>query len=397
MKKNYKHYIYARGSSNFGDSIFLQMTIFYIAGTSNSELNMTINYLIISICGLILLFFGPYVDRVFNKKKLLIGLEILLLIFSIMICLSIYNNDLFIFFFMILLFTLFNKIREISEFSLKKSIVLSEDLISFNKIYNLTGKTLDQVANITSFYIIMYGGYLFTTLINIATYIVSIFNLKKLKVTSTPYNSEVINDLGILKEIVSGYTHFKSGKLFVLITFNDALLLSGTALINIYLPIYLEGENLLYLYPAYLFSKTLGWYVSTLYSEKIIAKFNNVLNIFKIDYILNFMSIIIFLVTKNIYLYFILTMISSIPQGLTGILYEPIAYSEYQQHFMGRIGSFISFIFSFSSFLIILFNMVALYFEFQINIFDVLVYCFVINIIVLLLSMKLFHNKKIAI
>jgi hypothetical protein len=57
MKSNYKNYIVARATSNFGNSVFLQMCIIYLTSTTMSEINLSINYLIIAICGMFIVFF----------------------------------------------------------------------------------------------------------------------------------------------------------------------------------------------------------------------------------------------------------------------------------------------------------------------------------------------------
>jgi hypothetical protein len=229
-------------------------------------------------------------------------------------------------------------------------------------------------------------------MINLLTYLVSIFKLSKIDVIETPVEHTKNN---ILQDIKLGYNHFKKGKIFVAITVNDALLLSGHSLANIYIPVYLYDTNQMYLYPVFLFIKTLGFYVSTISSEKIISMFKNNLTIFKVDYILNFVALLVFVITKNFHLYLFMLFFVTIPQGVTGVLYEPIAFSEYKHEYLSRIATYISFIFSISTLFILIINIALLKYNIIIDLYDVMVYYLIINLLVILIALLSFKKATI--
>ncbi len=352
--KNYRNYLLGRTITNYGDSMYMQLIIIYITINfpNESPLLLTINKILIVTVGILILIMGPFIDSIKNKVKFLVILESSLLLLIVISTYLINLKSLSLLLLVTFIFYFVNNIKQITEFSIKKVMIKNDDLVAFNKYYRLSGTFFDTIANATSALIISSLGFIISSIINIITFILSINFFSQLKIDTKKLSEDDSNNERGMKQyyldIKIGFREFFSAKEFVIIVLNDALLNGPAMLLAVYIPVYLMEVDKLYLYPVYLFSKTIGWFLATLFSEKILKLFKKNKHVFIFDYIFNLVISIIFLITQSFEVLIVLTTIYSIPQALTGILYEPIALNSYRTETIGRIGTIISLFFSLS-------------------------------------------------
>ncbi len=380
--KNYSNYIYGRVVSNFGDSIFMQLLIVYFTlEVASADKYLAINKMLQTLPCILIIFIGPFIDRYKNKKRLLIYFELALLLASIVVLFTLNKSTEGLMLCAVGFFYFANTAKSSIEMSLKKYMVKDEDILDFNRTFRITGKILDMFADAVSFYIINIFGYILSLMLDIGTFIFSLFSFSKIEeVIST----EEFENQSIVQDIKGGIRHFFDAKIFSKIVIIDGILVGFSSLFMIYFPIYLNENNMLYILPIYLFLKSLGWFMGT-YLAKMITKYIwEPQKLFAIDYILHVFLLLVFYFEFNIYIILLLVFITSIPQSITGVMYDTWALQEYEAKYMGRVDTIITFGLYSSS---ILFSLIPLFWTLTFS--GVVLAYLVVQVLIIIFGLRL--------
>ncbi len=360
--KNYKNYILGRVVSNFGDSIFMQLIIVYCTlEVASSDKYLAINKILQTVPCFLIIFLGPSIDRYKNKKKMLLVLEFVLFLTSIVVLISLKISTLGLMLCGVGFFYFANTSKSSVEMSLKKHLVKDEDVLEFNRTYRITGKILDMFADGVSYYLISVVGYVLAMVLDVATFVFSMFSFSKME---DIISIEVFEEQNILEDIKCGIKHFFDAKIFSKIVIFDGILCGMSTLFMIYFPIYLKEMNLLHILPIYMFLKSLGWFIGTYCATTVTKYLSEPKKLFALDYTLQAILLLGFVLDLNIYIILVIAFIASVPQSVTGVMYDTWALQEYDAKYMGRIDTLITFWLNASS---ILFAVTPLFFTFTFN------------------------------
>lgn len=289
--------------SNFGDSVFSQLIVIAIIFEStNPQRLLGINTFLLILPSLIMILTTTKLNKIKNRKRLLVINEfaILSLIIGFSLLMYIYHS-------MILL------LLGASILYLLSYIKLLADYEILRRNYECDSNDKPFFVNISHVYLARLVGYVPSIVIDLITYVLSIFNYV--------YIYEELGDDDTTKNNfnetkTSFQTHFIRHTLF------DGVLAGFNTLINTLLPLHLFRLEIFYVYPVFLIANCTAWLLG-MYLTKYISKFvKSIRLIFIIDYTLSLLFFISILLNVDIYIVLVLFLIAKTIQSSTSIIYD---------------------------------------------------------------------------
>lgn len=180
-------------------------------------------------------------------------------------------------------------------------------------------------------------------MLNVITFIFSIFQFNRIK----EYEVETNTSNTILLDLKDGIQHFFDSKDFSKVVIFDGILSGPGSLVGILMPLYFYDKGVLFtLYPFYLVAKSGGWFIGILVTPKIVSRITSMRNLFRLDYTVQVFFVLCILLDAPLVMLIILACVASIPQAATGVMYDTWAIQAYDEKYIARVGSFITFILS---------------------------------------------------
>lgn len=334
--KNYSSIIVGRITSNIGDSLMLQLIPLYIIATSSSNVNELISFngFLIYLPYFFLPLIAHNIEKFKSKKKLMLILEssnlllVLMLLASIFFKANIYLT-LIICFGSYTIYALNHSVQN----ALVANVVDEDDYFSFFRVFELSGSILDAVLDALATWFIQLTGFIFSLIIDIFTFINSIFFFNRVTETKLAVQKP-INKVPI--------SILKKDKEFFNIIILEAIMNGFVTLSIILLPVYLNELKLLYLYPVFLLMKGLCGIVGV-YLSKFLRKININL-IFASSFLLYGISFSIFLMTTNIFIMAISFFFAYLLFASTSPFYSERMMSTFEEQIQVQVTTYIQFL-----------------------------------------------------
>ncbi len=221
LKKNksFKYLFLGRLFSNAGDSLYYVVISWYIMSSTNSSFWVGIVNFSIFIPNLFSFIFGKYIDSG-DKKKILLFLEFGQLFFLIILMGSLIfslNNPIYI---CVIAFcmSMFASNTYTVQDSLLPIIVKENDLTKANQYMSVAYNTSDYLFNALTGFLISIFSYVNVLLIDVISFIISIFCFTKIEYTRPEYSNMQDKD-----DFWAGFKIIKNNKSIMFLVFAGSL------------------------------------------------------------------------------------------------------------------------------------------------------------------------------
>lgn len=336
--KNYKYFFLGRFTSNVGDSFFFQLIPLFLLTQDNSQFWITINGFLAYLPYLLLPLFAYHLDKRSNKVQLLLICEFLNLVITcaLLILVVVNGGSLFI----VLVAAIYYFMITVSynvQNSFFKVLLAEDEILSFVRIYELTGTIADVILDAVSTGIIQTFGFVTSLITNIFTFVVSIFSFKQIEIKQVADAPGVNHDIAKIpiRELMRNKTFFS-------IVCTDSIANGFTTMAMIIMPIFLQERGLLFYLPVILFAKGMSGVVG-IYCSKFLKDINiNIL--YALSYLLYAVGLFAFINSSNIFSLGVTYFCAFILNSALVPYYSEMMITNYTEHEMSQITSYIQFL-----------------------------------------------------
>lgn len=287
------------------------------------------------------IFFGPYIDKLHDKKHFLVLMEILQIVISLLFILVFhFKISIYLLLFLYLAFAFVNALSKPVEFSILPSII--EDRLDDAVRYTVaSGHVLDILSNTLASFLIASFAIINLLLFDFLTFMISTILFISIKLPKKhEIQTDTTQEITYLSTIKEGVRHFFSSKdAFTIISIEGVLNGLTTMSIGI-LPVYLLGINFDLKYLGIVIAlQKLSELLGTFFSKYLKTNF---INFFIVDYFISGLCFIGIILIDNIIVKSVLFATAFFVIGLSGATYGQMIYERYSEKYLGRINTIIT-------------------------------------------------------
>ncbi|MFX0561283.1 MFS transporter [Tepidibacillus infernus] len=218
--KNFKYYFYGQAISRFGDSLFMFAIVWFVLQISNnSALLFALAMISMSLPEILFSVFGGTLGDKFNKKNILIIIDILSIIINIIvIILTIVQSSILLFYLIFFIHGMLQAIWVPNYYSFIPTIVDKKDLTNANGFMELVDQVNFVIGPILAGFLVKFTGLETIYVINTLTFIISISLMLRII-----YNPSTLDKNGKreaskifdLSEVKEGLSYIKGNKIIL--------------------------------------------------------------------------------------------------------------------------------------------------------------------------------------
>lgn len=335
QNKNYKSFFIGRFTSNVGDSFFFQLVPLFLLTQANSQFWITINGFLAYLPYLILPLIALKLDQRSNKVRLLVLCEFInLIITCVLLVLVIANGGSLLIVLVAACYYFMITVSYNVQNSFFKVLVEEQEILSFVRIYELTGSVADVVLDAISTGIIQTFGFIYSLIANIFTFIISIFSFKQIKLKQAEDIPTINHDISKVP-----MSALKRNKIFFSIVCTDSLANGFTTMAMIILPVFLQEQGMLLYLPFLLFAKGMAGVVG-LYFSKYLKKIN-INKLYALSYLLYAIGMFLFINSNNILILCLTYFVAFLLNSALLPFYSEMMITNYTEHEISQVTSYI--------------------------------------------------------
>lgn len=335
QNKNYKNFFIGRFTSNIGDSFFFQLIPLFLLTQENSQFWITINGFLAYLPYLILPLIAYQLDKRSNKVRMLLLCELVNLIITctLLVLVVAGGGSLLI----VLVAAIYYFVLTISfnvQNAFFKVLVDEEEILSFVRIYELTGSVSDVVLDAVSTAFIQFFGFISSLVANLFTFVISLFAFKHIKIEQVADTPAVNHQLAKVP-----FTALMRNKTFFSIVCTDSIANGFTTMVMIILPVFLKERGMLMFLPLLLFAKGLAGIVGLYFSKYLKSMNLNVM--YALSYFLYAVGIFAFINTDNIIILCLAYFSAFLLNSALIPFYSQVMMTSYTEHEISQVTSYI--------------------------------------------------------
>lgn len=396
--RNFKNLILGKSLLNIGDSFFtLAISIALVSVYNVGVADLSVFALTMMLPRMMAFLYGPYIDKVKNKKNAILLMQFLhiLVVVGIVVAVAI-EIDIVYIYVLNIIFSLVNVVQASMQVGfVPQTLEYDENLINKSiDIQYFTSNTLDIISNFVVSVLLGFISYLYVMEISVPIFIAAMYFFYKISIKKIipPTNSEelLLNEEikkgSFFEEVKEMFKYFKSKKRHSFIVVTEAVLSGVTDMLLALIPIYLIMINL--------DIKWLGLVMATQrladFLGALIAPFvkMEIFSFFAIDYVLTGTMFTMIFLVDNIYVKLGLYFFSFLIIGISGNFFEKMIYDGYDYDKLSGIHTIVSSLYSFFA---IIFLIVPIVYE------DIIVLGVSLNIFTVIFGLIIFtisYKKK---
>lgn len=344
--RNFRNLYFGQLFSVFGDwikTISLIGFVFYLTGSANAT---GILFLLAIIPQITVSFFsGPFIDK-FNKKKLIIYLDLIRFTLGIVLVFSVYLEQLLLTLGIVFVTNVFSSIFIPTRSAFISQIIEKDDIVAANNILLVSFNVTMAISTAIGGIILSFLGTHSILMLSAFMYLISAMFVLFIKYT--PSTEQVFEQISYLKQLKEGYFLVKESNLLKSTFLMNSTRDFATGAINIMfntiiLTHFLMGDTGI----AYGYTATaIGFLVLGLIAKKfiktsVLQNQNNLANFSLLMVTLYGLLLAVTFSLNNFWLFLLFILLMNIPQGLLNISFESSVMHNATDTHKGRVFAFL--------------------------------------------------------
>lgn len=331
---------------NLADSVFYIVALWHVSNNYSSSMFLGIFIAVNYLPDLLLIFFGPVIDRV-NPQKILIISILVQLAVAVIFLLLLNQISFWVIMSLVFISVMASSISYVIEDVLIPQVVEYDKIVFANSLFSISYKVLDSIFNSFASFLQVAVGFILLVKIDIGIFLLALFILLLLKFRTSNANIENFSFKYYKREVLQGTKFILNNKLLfktsISLTLINFFYSFQTVVVPIFSIRYFDGPIF---YGIFLTIAGLGGILGNMLAPIVIKylKSNQIVGVFLF---LNGSSWLVAIVIKDYTLSLILFFVCFMSKGVFNIIFNSL-YQQIPTHqLLGRVNTTIDSIISF--------------------------------------------------
>lgn len=331
---------------NLADSVFYIVALWHVSNNYSSSMFLGIFIAVNYLPDLLLIFFGPVIDRV-NPQKILIISILVQLAVAVIFLLLLNQISFWVIMSLVFISVMASSISYVIEDVLIPQVVEYDKIVFANSLFSISYKVLDSIFNSFASFLQVAVGFILLVKIDIGIFLLALFILLLLKFRTSNANIENFSFKYYKREVLQGTKFILNNKLLfktsISLTLINFFYSFQTVVVPIFSIRYFDGPIF---YGIFLTIAGLGGILGNMLAPIVIKylKSNQIVGVFLF---LNGSSWLVAIVIKDYTLSLILFFVCFMSKGVFNIIFNSL-YQQIPPHqLLGRVNTTIDSIISF--------------------------------------------------
>lgn len=331
---------------NLADSVFYIVALWHVSNNYSSSMFLGIFIAVNYLPDLLLIFFGPVIDRV-NPQKILIISILVQLAVAVIFLLLLNQISFWVIMSLVFISVMASSISYVIEDVLIPQVVEYDKIVFANSLFSISYKVLDSIFNSFASFLQVAVGFILLVKIDIGIFLLALFILLLLKFRTSNANIENFSFKYYKREVLQGTKFILNNKLLfktsISLTLINFFYSFQTVVVPIFSIRYFDGPIF---YGIFLTIAGLGGILGNMLAPIVIKylKSNQIVGVFLF---LNGSSWLVAIVIKDYTLSLILFFVCFMSKGVFNIIFNSL-YQQISPHqLLGRVNTTIDSIISF--------------------------------------------------
>ncbi|HGR2055159.1 TPA: MFS transporter [Streptococcus pneumoniae] len=331
---------------NLADSVFYIVALWHVSNNYSSSMFLGIFIAVNYLPDLLLIFFGPVIDRV-NPQKILIISILVQLAVAVIFLLLLNQISFWVIMSLVFISVMASSISYVIEDVLIPQVVEYDKIVFANSLFSISYKVLDSIFNSFASFLQVAVGFILLVKIDIGIFLLALFILLLLKFRTSNANIENFSFKYYKREVLQGTKFILNNKLLfktsIYLTLINFFYSFQTVVVPIFSIRYFDGPIF---YGIFLTIAGLGGILGNMLAPIVIKylKSNQIVGVFLF---LNGSSWLVAIVIKDYTLSLILFFVCFMSKGVFNIIFNSL-YQQISPHqLLGRVNTTIDSIISF--------------------------------------------------
>ncbi|CVL33331.1 Permease [Streptococcus pneumoniae] len=331
---------------NLADSVFYIVALWHVSNNYSSSMFLGIFIAVNYLPDLLLIFFGPVIDRV-NPQKILIISILVQLAVAVIFLLLLNQISFWVIMSLVFISVMASSISYVIEDVLIPQVVEYDKIVFANSLFSISYKVLDSIFNSFASFLQVAVGFILLVKIDIGIFLLALFILLLLKFRTSNANIENFSFKYYKREVLQGTKFILNNKLLfktsISLTLINFFYSFQTVVVPIFSIRYFDGPIF---YGIFLTIAGLGGILGNMLAPIVIKylKSNQIVGVFLF---LNGSSWLVAIVIKDYTLSLILFFVCFMSKGVFNIIFNSLYQQIPPQQLLGRVNTTIDSIISF--------------------------------------------------
>ncbi|SNF99306.1 MFS transporter [Streptococcus pneumoniae] len=331
---------------NLADSVFYIVALWHVSNNYSSSMFLGIFIAVNYLPDLLLIFFGPVIDRV-NPQKILIISILVQLAVAVIFLLLLNQISFWVIMSLVFISVMASSISYVIEDVLIPQVVEYDKIVFANSLFSISYKVLDSIFNSFASFLQVAVGFILLVKIDIGIFLLALFILLLLKFRTSNANIENFSFKYYKREVLQGTKFILNNKLLfktsISLTLINFFYSFQTVVVPIFSIRYFDGPIF---YGIFLTIAGLGGILGNMLAPIVIKylKSNQIVGVFLF---LNGSSWLVAIVIKDYTLSLILFFVCFMSKGVFNIIFNLLVQRIPPHQLLGRVNTTIDSIISF--------------------------------------------------